>query len=372
MGGGPGGRHPELTIDDITLEVKRGSVIILASVRTHSSRCASAAAAAVTALLQSSAKTADAFRMPVKSGTEIKMPTVAAYVPPGGGLARKPTTPLSGAQLQQAIVEALIQEEDLVMDGVGGYSAASAKAEAEEAASRALRRAAYACALSIPVILLCVVAAVFGGAADADAAAVPLALGGLAVVGLVAVAYYFLRQARRGRAETVSKRAALLRSDSQRANGGSSSSKGSGTFGRGDVEAPRSPPDMSALSPPGSGSKAATAFVSSGFGGDGRVAPVSASPYRAPPPAATATYGGLTDPEARMQARLGRFGAPAAAAAASPFAVSPSPSVGSAARLLPVPRPPSMPRPPPIPSTSQSLLPPIKSPAASREAPGLP
>ena len=329
-------------------------------------------------LTLTSAKTADAFRMPVKSGTEIKMPTVAAYVPPGGGLARKPTNPLSGAQLQQAIVEALSQEEGLVMDGVGGYSAASAKAEADEGASRALRRASYACALSIPVILLCVVAAVFGGAADADAAAVPLALGGLAVVGLVAVAYYFLRQARRGRAETVSKRAALLRSDSQRAgangggaNGGPSSSKGSGTFGRGDVEAPRSPPDMSALSPPGSGSKA---VASSGFGGDGRIAPVPLSTYRAPPPAASATYGGLTDPEARMQARLGRFGAPAAAAAAaaSPFAVAPSPSVGSAARLLPVPRPPSMPRPPPIPSTSQSLLPPIKSPAASREAPGLP
>ncbi len=53
MGGGPGGRHPELTIDDITLEVKRGSVIIFASVRTQSARCASAAAAAVTALLQS-------------------------------------------------------------------------------------------------------------------------------------------------------------------------------------------------------------------------------------------------------------------------------------------------------------------------------
>ena len=124
-------------------------------------------------------------------------------------------------------------------------------------------------------------------------------------------------------------------------------------------------------------SSSATAFVSSGFGGDGRVAPVSASPYRAPPPAATATYGGLTDPEARMQARLGRFGAPAAAApaspfAVSPFAVSPSPSVGSAARLVPVPRPPSMPRPQPIPSPSQSLLPPIKSPAASLEAPELP
>ena len=372
MGGGPGGRHPELTIDDITLEIKRGSVIILASVRTKSSRCASAASAAVTALLQSGTKTADAFRMPVKSGTEIKMPTVTAYVPPGGGLARKSTNPLSGAQLQQAIVEALSQEEGLVMEGVGGYNAASAGAEAEEGASKALRRASYACALSIPVILLCVVAAVFGG--GADAASVPLALGGLAVVGLIAVAYYFLRQARRSRAETVSRRTALLRSDSAR--------KGSGIFGRGDVEAPRSPgrggagvlslPDMSALSPPGSGSKAATAFVSSGFGGDGRVAPVSVSTYRAPPPAASVTYGGLTDPEARMQARLGRFGAPAAAAAASPFAVSPSPSVGTAAHLLPVPRPPSMPRPPPIPSTSQSLLPPIKSPAASREAPGLP
>lgn len=390
MGGGPGGRHPELTIDDITLEIKRGSVIILASVRTKSSRCASAASAAVTTLLQSSARTADAFRMPIKSGTEIKMPTVAVYVPPGGGLERKHTNPLSGAQLQQAIVEALSQEESLVMGGIGGVhdGGYDAEAEAEEGASRALRRASYACGLSIPVILLCVIAAVFGG--GADAAAVPLALGGLAVIGLVAIAYYFLRKSRRSRAETVSKRAALLRSDSQRAgaNGGSGSSKGGGAFGRGDVEAPRSPgrgggagvlspPDMSALSPPGSGSKAATAFVSSGFGGDGRVAPVSASPYRAPPPAATATYGGLTDPEARMQARLGRFGAPAAAApaspfAVSPFAVSPSPSVGSAARLVPVPRPPSMPRPQPIPSTSQSLLPPIKSPAASLEALELP
>ena len=44
--------------------------------------------------------------------------------------------------------------------------------------------------------------------------------------------------------------------------------------------------------------------ASPGFGGDGRVAPVPRSSYRAPLPAPSVTYGGLTDPEARMQARL--------------------------------------------------------------------
>ena len=78
MGGGPGGKYPDLTIADISLEVRRGSVIVSASVRTRSSRVARAASAALAALLHNRAKTAEAFRMPVKSGTPITMPTVAA------------------------------------------------------------------------------------------------------------------------------------------------------------------------------------------------------------------------------------------------------------------------------------------------------
>ena len=78
MGGGPGGKYPDLTIADISLEVRRGSVIVSASVRTRSSRVARAASAALAALLHNRAKTAEAFRMPVKRGTPITMPTVAA------------------------------------------------------------------------------------------------------------------------------------------------------------------------------------------------------------------------------------------------------------------------------------------------------
>jgi len=46
------------------------------------------------------------------------------------------------------------------------------------------------------VLVLCVLAAVFGAEDSGAAAAVPLALGGLAVVGLVALAYYSLRHVR--------------------------------------------------------------------------------------------------------------------------------------------------------------------------------
>ena len=70
--------------------------------------------------------------MPVKSGTRITMPTLTPYVPAGGGgLARAPTatTPLAGAQLQQAIVEALSQEEGLLTEGGAD----------DEGAARALR-----------------------------------------------------------------------------------------------------------------------------------------------------------------------------------------------------------------------------------------
>jgi len=60
------------------------------------------------------------------------------------------------------------------------------------------------------------------------------------------------------------------------------------------------------ITPRGSGAKPAASAPSAspGFGGDGRVAPVPRSSYRAPLPAPSVTYGGLTDPEARMQARL--------------------------------------------------------------------
>ena len=169
------------------------------------------------------------------------------------------------------------------------------------------------------MLVLCVLAAVFGAEDSGAAAAVPLALGGLAVVGLVALAYYFLRQARRSRAETLSRRAALLRQDSARA----------GLSGRADVEAPRSPGRGGGGGFGGGGLMASGGFApgdadlqplvitpkpaasagfhpsaSPGFGGDGRVAPVPRSSYRAPLPAPSVTYGGLTDPEARMQARL--------------------------------------------------------------------
>ena len=389
MGGGPGGRHPELTTDDVTLEIRRGSVIVIATVRTRSAAAASAASAALTTLLANRVKATAAFQMPVQSIEQL--PTLVSEPAHAGGAATEGAPqqqPLSGAQLKQAIYEALSQEEALV---TGAFAD---KADTDEPTSKALRRASYACGLSIPIILLCVVAAVFGG--GTNAAAVPLALGGIAVVGLVAVAYYFLRKSHRSQAEAVSKRAALL--FLQRVG------SGKGFSAQADVEAPhRAAPDRGVLSPlapeapqtPG-GARTTTAFAGSGFGTDGRVAPVSA--YRAPPtptgsgglsnPAGLTPprpthlldrkvsfdkqVGGLTDPEARMQARLGRFGAPATAA---------SPSEGAAARLLPVPtihgllpvpHPPSMPRPPPTPSGR--LLPPIRSPSPTKglSAPGLP
>ena len=89
--------------------------------RTKSVASASAASAAVTQLLENPSKTTATFRMPVKSVEQ--HPTVVSEAPHSPDTRRRlnmpaasPSTmhPLSGSELQQAIVDALTFEEGLV------------------------------------------------------------------------------------------------------------------------------------------------------------------------------------------------------------------------------------------------------------------
>ena len=97
------------------------TIIVTATVRTKSVASASAASAAVTQLLEDPSKTTATFRMPVKSVEQA--PMVVSELPPHSPDTRRrlqlpppsPTMhPLSGPELQQAIVDALTFEEGLM------------------------------------------------------------------------------------------------------------------------------------------------------------------------------------------------------------------------------------------------------------------
>jgi hypothetical protein len=106
------------------------TVVVTATVRTRSVASASAASAAVTKLLESSSKTTDTFRMPVKSVEQLPMVVSEAphspatrqrlhspsHSPASLRSAASPSThhPLMGLELQHAIVDALTSEESLV------------------------------------------------------------------------------------------------------------------------------------------------------------------------------------------------------------------------------------------------------------------
>lgn len=380
--------NPNIRPEDIELQIKRGSVIVTATVKTRSSEEAAAVATAVDRVIANPDRAAVMFGMPVTS-VEL-LPTVVSEGPPAGGHDH----PLTGQELQQAIVNALNQEEANILSDIPEESE-------ETPESKALRRASYACGLSIPLIATAIVAAVFGGGSNAPEAAtiVPLALGGVAAVAMIVMAIYFFKKSRRRQAKVVEKRAELVRS--QRTQGGSA--KSAGRWQRRkvessdvDVDAAAQRADIgSASAGTSSQLKAASQLASPGFGADDRVAPrptalaapanpfaAPASTFGAPPPmpprpkhllsrdVSRGAVGSLADPEQRMQARLGRFGAPgtspeAGSSAALQFTVTPS----SSQKLLPVPHPPTVPRPPPLPSNmdlhnlpaaSQRKLPPIQ------------
>ena len=97
------------------------TLIVTATVRTRSVASASAASAAVTQLLENPSKTTATFRMPVKSVEQL--PTVVSEAAPHSPNTRRrlnlppsPSTmhPLTGPELQQAIVDALTFEEGLI------------------------------------------------------------------------------------------------------------------------------------------------------------------------------------------------------------------------------------------------------------------
>ena len=90
------------------------TIIVTATVRTKSVASATAASAAVSQLLENPSKTTATFRMPVKSveqlPTVVRRPNMPAPSPSTSTM----PGPLSGAELQQAIVDALTFEEGLV------------------------------------------------------------------------------------------------------------------------------------------------------------------------------------------------------------------------------------------------------------------
>lgn len=160
---------------DISFEVRQGSIIISATIRTPDLSTASATKAGVSEMLLDREHCARVFDFPLKSICQ----------PPTVEKEHEDTGPLRGSKLNQAIMSVLAEGPDGLAPPI--IDEETFEEEAKEQ-PKGTRRASYALFICLPLVAIGVVAAIFGDGGElTQTSMTALALGGMTSIVLVAL-----------------------------------------------------------------------------------------------------------------------------------------------------------------------------------------